>query len=187
MEKKTVIKKNQEGYGYKYSDLSQIHEYLESNDLRYYQFIKNLDGVDYIFTQKQILKDDKYVNDGEPVQGCRVVQAILSGKSNPAQEQGSALTYARRYSLLMAYGLSTEDDDAESLTTNKITPKQTYTQPKTDTISGVTETHLRKFIAEQNIANEKVISTLQKFNKNKLIELHDSEVEDFKKGLTNGN
>ena len=55
-------------------------------------------------------------NESEPIQGCRVVEAVLSGKSNPAQEHGSALTYARRYSLQMAYGLATEDDDAESLT-----------------------------------------------------------------------
>lgn len=184
MEKKTVIKKNQQGYGYKYSDLSQIHEYLESNDLRYYQFIKNLEGVDYIFTQKQILKDDKYINDGEPVQGCRVVQAILSGKSNPAQEQGSALTYARRYSLLMAYGLSTEDDDAESLTTTKQTYNKQPIQQKVETISGITETQLRKFIAEQNIANEKVIKALQTFGIKKLIELKDSDVNNFMKEIS---
>ena len=63
-------------------------------------------------------------NDGElidlPVRkGCRVVNATLSGKSNPAQEHGSALTYARRYSLLMAFGLATDDDDAESLSVIK--------------------------------------------------------------------
>jgi hypothetical protein len=51
-----------------------------------------------------------------PRRGCRVVQATLQGVKNPAQEQGSALTYARRYSLLMAFGLATEDDDAASLT-----------------------------------------------------------------------
>jgi hypothetical protein len=122
----TNLTKNREGYGYKYTDLAQIHNYLEENILRYTQFIQKIDGEDYVFTQKYILSEDgkKFIKDGEPLQGCRVVNAVLNGKSNPAQEQGSALTYARRYSLLMAYGLATEDDDAESLT-QKHEKKQT--------------------------------------------------------------
>ena len=59
--------------------------------------------------------------ESKPIRGCRVVQATLSGKSNPAQEQGSALTYARRYSVLMAYGLCTSDDDAACMTVPKMT------------------------------------------------------------------
>lgn len=111
----TTLNKNKEGYGYQYTDLAEIHRYLEQNNMKYYQEVDTVDGIDYIMTYRYI--------DGEweekPKRGCRVVNAILSGKSNPAQEQGSALTYARRYSLLMAFGLATEDDDAESLTINK--------------------------------------------------------------------
>ena len=106
------VPKNKQGYGYKYTDLSQIHKLLEENGLSYYQYVQRIDGDDYIFT----VCVDADGNESQPLQGCRVVQATLSGKSNPAQEQGSALTYARRYSLQMAYGLATEDDDAESLT-----------------------------------------------------------------------
>lgn len=108
-----TISKNRDGYGYKYADLKQITEYLISIDMRYYQFIDRLDGDDYVMTVK-VSPDGK---ESQPLRGCRVVQATLNGKSNPAQEQGSALTYARRYSLLMAFGLTTNDDDAESLTT----------------------------------------------------------------------
>lgn len=117
----TNLKKNKEGYGYKYTELAEIHNYLEQNNMTYYQFIKVIEGNDYIFTQRLILDKEAnaYVPMGEPLQGCRVVQATLSGIKNPAQEQGSALTYARRYSLLMAFGLATEDDDAGSLTQPK--------------------------------------------------------------------
>lgn len=123
-----TVTKNKKGYGYKYTDLAQIHEYLQQNNLRYFQCIKRVENDDYIFTQKLKLKDSQWVNDGEALQGCRVVNAQIAGISNPAQEQGSALTYARRYSLLMAYGLATEDDDAQALSKPKEEPKATQKQ-----------------------------------------------------------
>ena len=114
-----TLNKNKEGYGYCYTDLAEIHRYLEQNNLRYYQYIERIDGDDYIMTVPQAIQEDGEIIDLPVRKGCRVVNATLSGKSNPAQEHGSALTYARRYSLLMAFGLATEDDDAESLTVVK--------------------------------------------------------------------
>lgn len=114
-----VVKKNQTAdiptktgnkYSYQYVDIAQIHEYLEENNMSYYQYIEQIDGSDYIMTVKII--------DGQeqpPLRGARIVDATLYGNDNPAQKQGSAITYARRYSLLMAFGLATEDDDAISL------------------------------------------------------------------------
>lgn len=115
----TTLSKNRQGYGYKYTDLSQIHEYLESVGLRYYQYIEPLEGQDYVYTVPLVVNEDGSITELSPRRGCRIVQATLSGKSNPAQENGSAITYARRYSLLMAFGLATEDDDAQSLTQPK--------------------------------------------------------------------
>ena len=110
-----TIKKNQTAnvgkYSYQYVDIAQIHEYLESINSKYIQTIKTIDGNDYVMTKRCF--DNKW--EDEWLQGCKVVDATLIGVKNPAQEQGSALTYARRYSLLMAYGLATEDDDATSL------------------------------------------------------------------------
>lgn len=128
-----TIKKNQTAevstksgskYSYQYVDIAQIHEYLEENKMSYYQFIDRIDGDDYIMTVK-INSEGK---ESLPLRGSRVVDATLFGNDNPAQKQGSALTYARRYSLLMAFGLATEDNDANDLTSSieekKATPKQ---------------------------------------------------------------
>lgn len=115
-----IVSKNKDGYGYKYTDLSEIHRYLESINSRYIQKIERIEGDDYIFTKRCF--DNKW--EDEWLQGSRVVQATLSGIKNPAQENGSALTYARRYSVLMAYGLCTDDDDAQSLSRPIINNKQ---------------------------------------------------------------
>lgn len=120
----TKVKRNQtaevktksgSNYSYKYVDIAHIHEYLEENNMRYYQYIDRIDNDDYIMTIKII--DGK---EQPAIRGARVVDATLMGVNNPAQQQGSALTYARRYSLLMAFGLATEDDDAQSLSTEKV-------------------------------------------------------------------
>ena len=98
---KTKVTKNQtakvgEKYSYKYVDIAQIHEYLEANNMSYYQYIDRIGEDDYIMTVKIINGEEK-----QPLRGARVVDATLIGVNNPAQQQGSALTYARRYSLLI--------------------------------------------------------------------------------------
>lgn len=106
-----VKTKTGSNYSYQYVDIAQIHDYLESINARYIQEVKRIDQDDYIMTKRCF--NDKW--EDEWLQGCRVVDATLMGVNNPAQQQGSAITYARRYSLLMAFGLATEDDDAQSL------------------------------------------------------------------------
>lgn len=113
-----LIKKNAQGYGYKYTDLAEITKMLGEEGIEYYQYIEPIDGEDYIVTV--ISKDGKET----VVRGCRVVEAKLSGKDNPVQAYGAALTYCRRYSLLMAFGLATTDDDAEGFTVSKKDKKQ---------------------------------------------------------------
>ena len=113
-----TVKKNRTGQighrQYTYVDIAQINEYLVSINASYYQYIDRVGDDDYVMTVK--ILDGK---EQAPLRGCRVVDATLLGSDNPAQLQGSALTYARRYSLLMAFGLATEDDDAQSLTQEK--------------------------------------------------------------------
>ena len=116
---KNTVKKNKEGYGYSYTELAEINKYCVENDIKYYQETETneVNGEDYIITYVREKGQSEYTKH----RGCKIVQAILSGIKNPVQEYGSSLTYCRRYSLLMALGLATEDNDAQDLTMPSIT------------------------------------------------------------------
>lgn len=120
MERKTTIKKNKEGYGYTYTDISAINKYCEENGITYYQEVETceVNSRDYIITY---LTEN---NETKRYRGCQIVQATLQGIKNPVQEYGSSLTYCRRYSLLMALGLATDDNDAQDLTIPTINTKE---------------------------------------------------------------
>ena len=141
--KETILKKEKEGYGYKYTELSQINEYLDSIGIRYKHSMGTDEKGDYIITTPII--EGKAL---EPIRGCRIPEVVLSKNNNPAQEYGAAVTYARRYSLLMAFGLATEDDDAECLTQKKAQPKAISQVNKIQT------TRILKDIPGQNISNK---------------------------------
>ena len=120
MERKNTIKKNKEGYGYTYTDITAINNYCMENGITYYQEVETceINGKDYIIT---------YLTENEETKryrGCEIVQATLQGIKNPVQEYGSSLTYCRRYSLLMALGLATEDNDAQDLTIPTLNTKE---------------------------------------------------------------
>ena len=105
-----TLSKNRAGYGYKYTDLAETNKFLADQGIAYYQYVETLDGEDYIWTVPIV--DGKEL---PPRRGCRIVDAELSGKANAAQEQGSAITYARRYSLWMAFGLGEYSVSATSV------------------------------------------------------------------------
>ena len=70
----TNLTKNRDGYGYKYTDLAQIHEYLEKNNMRYYQYVETIDGKDYIMTVPIIDGVEQ-----KPRRGVQIVYAVLNG------------------------------------------------------------------------------------------------------------
>lgn len=120
------VKKNAQGYGYKYTDLGEINTYIESIKGKYFQYTKTdeTDHECYIWTHRFA---DAQIPEDIDVRGSRIVKAALSGgKVNEAQANGAATTYARRYSLEMAYGLATVDDDAESLTVSQQAEPETF-------------------------------------------------------------
>lgn len=112
-------------FSYNYADLAAINEYLESNKLAYEQYTEAFDIngtlIDYIMTQRYRVGEKGELTEwGKPMRGLR----LQYGNETP-QQLGSRVTYLRRYSLLMAFGLAAEDNDAVEVkppvqpTTNK--------------------------------------------------------------------
>lgn len=95
-------------YSYTYADLADIIELfrplLAEHDLAFTQ--QQLESASGVRVRTLLLH-----NSGEWMadDGCRV-----PAPDNSPQGFGSALTYARRYSLLTALGVATEDDDGAS-------------------------------------------------------------------------
>lgn len=118
-----TIKKNKNGYNYKYADLAAIHEMLAGAKISYWQETITENGKDYICTH---VVDDETGEELRKGRGSEIVPVQeINGKVNPPQAMGGSISYSRRYSLLLILGLATEDDDAESLTSHKVTQKPT--------------------------------------------------------------
>lgn len=104
-----VVKNNSKGYGYNYASLSDIA--MQGYDIpKMKTGTDEITGRDYIFYYDSELK--------EWIRGAEIVIPESKGM-NASQLYGSALTYSRRYSVLMALGLSCDDDkEIENLKEN---------------------------------------------------------------------
>lgn len=182
----TTLKKNAKGYSYKYTDIAEIHEWLESKGFSYYQYIDTLDGNDYIMTVPIIDGKEK-----SPRRGCKVIIGALQGKSNPAQEQGSGITYARRYSLLMAFGLATTDDDAQCMT--KEEPKSAPTKKEMKDVGQqvIPESKIKALMKKAEDDGVSIVTILDKCKKPNLESLSEKQfnwvVANWSKEFKGGN
>lgn len=93
-----IVKNASKGYGYTYSNLADLAKAgIEIPAMK----TQKVDGEEYVFAK---------VGD-EWLQGAKVVEMEMKGM-NPAQAYGSALTYARRYTVQLVFGIACDDDDA---------------------------------------------------------------------------
>lgn len=92
-----IVKNASKGYGYTYSNLADLAKA----------------GVTIPPMKTEKIGDDEYVFakiGDEWIQGAKVVEMEMKGM-NAAQAYGSALTYARRYTVQLVMGIACDDDD----------------------------------------------------------------------------
>ena len=94
---KQIVKNASQGYGYSYSNLADLAKAGVEIPMMKTQ---RIDGEEYVFA----------LIDGEWIQGAKVIEMEMKGM-NAAQAYGSALTYARRYTVQLVKGIACDDDD----------------------------------------------------------------------------
>lgn len=92
-----IIKNKSKGYGYTYNNLADLARAgVEIPPMK----TAIVEGREYVFAK---------IGD-EWIQGAQVIDIDMKGM-NAAQAYGSALTYARRYTVQLVMGIACDDDD----------------------------------------------------------------------------
>lgn len=94
-----IIKNTSQAYGYKYASLA---DFVKAGVEIPRMTVKIIEGLQFVMIWD---KDSK-----SWLQMAQVITDFQSKGMNVAQAYGSALTYARRYSVAMYYGIATDDD-----------------------------------------------------------------------------
>ncbi len=109
-----VIGKNAKGYGYEYADLPKVIEVLFPLMTKHGFSVTQMLGESS--NGDPALLTSIFHNSGEYIGGSYPLVKAGISKANDAQQFGAAVTYARRYALLAAFGVPVADDDAACLT-----------------------------------------------------------------------
>jgi len=103
--------------------LAKVLPVLNKNGLSLIQSVTSVDGVPALLTS---------VSDGENAVDSTM---LLMMKSNDPQGQGSAITYARRYSLMALLGLAAGEDDDGNAANAAENARQEHERQKTSPVA----------------------------------------------------
>ena len=96
------------GKGFRYADieaiLSAVRPALNEQGIYLYQHVTN--GKGFVNCETVLMHES-----GDQMSGGAITIPFSTGGKNDAQALGSAITYARRYSLSATLGISADDDD----------------------------------------------------------------------------
>lgn len=112
--------KSRDGYGYKYADLADVIRAIKSAS----------NGLDIAYIQQPVSKGNQVGVHNYLVNSKGAIadwgSYMIEVNNSKAQSNGSALTYARRYSISCIFGIASEnDDDAQ-----KLNSKPTFVTPE---------------------------------------------------------
>ncbi len=108
------VKKGKKGHNNKYADLPAVLdeavETLNKHGIIVLQPIQPASQPNHARVETLLI----HAESGQQINGFAEVPWRSDNKMNDAQSYGSAVTYARRYSLVSMLAIATEDDDGQS-------------------------------------------------------------------------
>lgn len=211
-----VVSKDKKGYGYTYSDITEILAKVTAGMKKYNVSLvpsivpgtasvrqnvvvnTKVDKTGKVYdntnTEMLVTADMLFVwvNDDNPEEQISVPWFVTGAQSDPSQAFGSGLTYTTRYFLTDYFQIAQRDNDVDAYRSKQKEAEAAEERSIAEEIINQFDVLLRKFLADNEDRKDEVVKFLSKFAKNgnyKLIKepsLAAKLLEDFQKKFVKG-
>lgn len=158
----------------KYADITAVYEAIRAVLPKYGLAVaQTMEPTEkgYVTVRTTLLHES-----GEWISGVLAMPLPTMG-NNPPQQMGSAITYARRYSLSAIVGVVSEDDDDAASCDNKRVVQKARQEAKASNPNPMTEQQLKKLMAmlsqKFNGDRTKYLQEMSSFTQRKLTSCND--------------
>lgn len=185
-----VAQKNKQGYGYTYTDITEILANVTAGMKRYGvsllpSIVPGTSKIEQVTTvntktDKQGRTYDKkdtemlfsadmvykWVNDDNPEEFIEIPWAVVGAQSDPSQSLGSGLTYCSRYFLTNYFQIAQSDLDVDAYRSKQKAAEASEDKAIAEAIIDQFDTILKQFLADNQDKKDEVKKFITKYVKN---------------------
>lgn len=185
-----VAQKNKQGYGYTYTDITEILANVTAGMKKYGvsllpSIVPGTSKIEQVTTvntktDKQGRTYDKkdtemlfsadmvykWVNDDNPEEFIEIPWAVVGAQSDPSQSLGSGLTYCSRYFLTNYFQIAQSDLDVDAYRSKQKAAEASEDKAIAEAIIDQFDTILKQFLADNQDKKDDVKKFITKYVKN---------------------
>lgn len=185
-----VAQKNKQGYGYTYTDITEILANVTAGMKKYGvsllpSIVPGTSKIEQVTTvntktDKQGRTYDKkdtemlfsadmvykWVNDDNPDEFIEIPWAVVGAQSDPSQSLGSGLTYCSRYFLTNYFQIAQSDLDVDAYRSKQKAAEASEDKAIAEAIIEQFDTTLKQFLADNQDKKDEVKKFITKYVKN---------------------
>lgn len=115
-----TLPKDKNGYGYKYTDIDTVINYVRPILSKYgLGFMQSLSSLSSTAKEIPAITTRVFHSSGEWIEDTTVLPDVTLAKTNNAQNMGASITYMRRYFLCAMLGITSDEDTDAVVDTDK--------------------------------------------------------------------